>query len=235
MFSASTRASLIATARYEQFHRPQCQTVTANFTGLGRGSGKVRAFPWRAECFRAIGLGAAWLAAAGRYHFPRARTAPTVPLQGSFPQASRQSRVEFRPLTFREDMVTCRHGGLPCSWGWCDQCDSRSRDETHSDRRFGCTPGHRDGSAGPRSCGFALRAGGCRLSGRRRRRRGWPSRDRVAAAGVDAAGQPPGGPAGLDAGVRAGESGLLWSSFLLDSSWWRPAAVSRTSPAGRAD
>ena len=79
----------------------------------------------------------------GQYHFPlEFERFPIVLTQGSSPQASRQSRSEFRPVAFREAMVTCRHGGPPCIWGWCDQCDLRSREETHSDWRFGCSVGN---------------------------------------------------------------------------------------------
>jgi hypothetical protein len=54
-------------------------------------------------------LGAAWRVQACKYHFPPSMNVT----HRAVPRASGPSRLEFRPLTFRVDMVTCRLGGPP--------------------------------------------------------------------------------------------------------------------------
>jgi hypothetical protein len=155
----------------------------------------------------------------GQYHFPPSQNVSPVPLQGSSPRASRQSRVEFRPMAFREAMVTCRHGRPLCVWGWCDQCDLRSREETHSDRRFGYSVGNetdRPGLVAQRNLGSRTSTYGGSPCGAAPAPAVTVSRLPVWAPPVS----PPGGRAWLDVGVRAGPVGFLWSSLLLVSYWW---------------
>ena len=109
--------------------------------------------------------------------------------------------------------------------------------------------GQRDGSAGPRGRSGTLSSRTSTYSGSpcgpatpaQRRRRGWPRVPAVTASRLPPV-SPPGGRARLDAGVRAGAAGFLWSPCRLVSYWWAAGGAvqnlsdwdrSRPAPQGR--